>query len=140
MCLFKKQVSFTKFEIPGVNYRNLLLAQGWEIPMGMLDTKYFYTDAAGWASVLSDMMFSSLLYAPETFDCEDYALKAVVVATEKYGLNSLGLVVGKMPQGWHGWNFFYVGDRFMMLEPNLGFNLGYFELGENGYVPYKVLV
>ena len=140
MCIFKKSTNFTKLTIPGVNLRNLILAQGWNLPMGMLDNEYYYTDVTGWAAVLTDMTFSSFLYTPETFDCEDYALKAMVVSTEKYGLNAFGLVVGEMPQGWHGWNVFYAGDRFMMLEPNTGFNLGYFEVGTNGYIPRNILI
>lgn len=110
--------------------------------MGMLDNTYYYTDVEGWAEVLADLTFSSTLYKNEFFDCEDYALKAMILCTERYDLNAFGFVIGQMPQGTHGFNFFFTGDRFMLHEPNAGFNTSpYFEVkNDYGYVPQMVLV
>ncbi len=111
-------------------------------PMGLLDMDYYYTDMVGWGNIMYDMIFSSTLYKTDKFDCDNYALKAMTICAEKYGLNTFGFAIGLMPLGMHAFNIFYVGEKKLMLfEPNAGFaNAGIFEMGQNGYKPQTVLL
>lgn len=111
-------------------------------PMSLFDANYYYTDMEGWGNVMYDMIFSSTLYKTDKFDCDNYALKALSICAEKYGLNTFGMAVGPIPSGIHAFNIFYVGNnKFMLFEPNAGFaNAGIFEMGQNGYYPQSVLM
>jgi len=61
--------SFEKHQIAGVYLKSQLEALGLEMPMGMLDGQYYYTDLEGWGKVLYDLVFSSSLYKRDKFDC-----------------------------------------------------------------------
>lgn len=112
-----------------------------QIPCGLFDSNYYYTDDQGWANILINAISSSLLYKSDKFDCENYAMKAMSTIAEKYGLNAFGVCLGHMSQGYHGFNIFYVGNRFMLFEPNLGYSYaGYFEIGDHSYQPSQVLM
>ena len=134
--------SFKEYQITGVLLRSKLKDLGLEVPLGMLDSMYYHTDLEGWGKVLYDLAFSSSLYKSNKFDCENYALKAMNLCAERYGLNTLAMAVGNIPQGRHGFNIFYYGDGFMLWEPNMGFGWSGepFEIGENGYQPDLVLI
>lgn len=113
----------------------------------IFDQWYYYSDLEGWGKILQDLAFSSKLYKRDLFDCEDYALKAQVICAERFGLNSLRLCIGSMPQGKHGFNLFFHGDEtgisgVMLWEPNDGFVCSgeAFEIGEYGYQPELVLI
>ena len=91
--------------------------------------------------MLYDLTFKSSLYKLDRLDCEDYALKAMVLCAERYGLNTLRLAIGWTPLGRHGFDIFYHGEGFMLFEPNEGFGYsGAFELGEHGYKPELILL
>ena len=133
--------TFAEYEIMVGDLANLLLGIGLEIPFPYSDNKYFYTDANGWAKVIPHLVLKSDLYKPEKFDCEDYAMKAQVACAELFGLNALRYVYGDSPQGRHGYCIFWDGVVFTLFEPNEGFSGGsVFPVGENGYIPLKVLL
>ena len=134
--------SFEVYQVTGLLLKAKIEALGLEIPLGMLDGQYYYTNLEGWGKVLYNLTFSSSLYKKDKFDCENYALKAMNLCAERYGLNTLALVIGNIPQGSHGFNMFYFGERFMLWEPNMGFDWSGepFELGEYGYQPSQVFV
>jgi len=96
----------------------------------------------GWGNILWDLVFNSNLYKADRFDCENYALKAMTTCAERYGLNTMGLVIGDIPLGRHGFNIFFHGDGFMLWETNDGFSYAGtpFEIGEYGYHPDIVLI
>lgn len=133
--------SFKEYQIGGGELQAKLEALGLKLPIGMLDSTYYFTDADGWAKVLADLTFKSDLYKAERFDCEDYAMKACVTCWERYGLNAFGLVLGMTPAGYHGFNIFFDGEGFSLLEPNAGFGYGgMFPIGEHGYVPSMIVI
>lgn len=138
--------NFREYSTTADRMRKLLTTLGLEMPMGMLDSWYYFTDMESWGKVLYDLVFSSSLYKPNRFDCENYALKAMNTCAERYGLNTLAMVIGDMPQGRHGFNLFAYYDagdiKFMLWEPNEGFEWSGqpFEIGENGYQPELVLI
>lgn len=112
-----------------------------DCPFGLLDGKYYTTDYAGWCAVLPRLLTSQ--YAAELDDCEDIALATTLKASREYGLNAIGMAVGNMPQGRHGFCILYVADRgWMLFEPQRGFGFGGkpFAIGENGYTVDKILI
>ena len=136
------RTNFKVYELSGLALQIQLHLLGLEIPMGMLDSRYYTTDLEGWGKILYDLVFDSNLYKKDKFDCDKYALKAKVTCAEKYGLNAIGVALGHIPGGYHGFNiFFYAEIGFMLFEPNEGFGYdGCFEIGEHGYKPEKVLI
>jgi len=134
--------SFKTYYVSGSFLKEEIESLGFTVPMGRLDSQYYYTDLEGWGAILWDLVFNSNLYKADRFDCENYALKAMTLCAERYGLNTMGLVIGDIPQGRHGFNIFYHGDGFMLWEPNDGFPYSGspFEIGEHGYRPDMVLI
>ena len=111
-----------------------------------MDSWIYFTDLEGWGKILWDLVFSSKLYKRDIFNCDKYALKAYITCCERYGLNSLLLAIGDMPQGRHGFNIFPYYDSgdvgFMLWEPNDGFQFSgsAFEVGEYKYFPESALI
>ena len=134
--------SFKEYTISTPELLPLIRALGCRLPLGALDGQYWYTNLDGWLTVLVDMLFKSNLYREDRFDCDSYALKAMSLCAERYGLNSLALVIGNIPQGRHAFNMLYTGSEFLLWEPNAGFEYGVhpFPIGEFGYVPDEVLL
>ena len=134
--------TFNIYQMSGSTFKTKIEALGLTVPMGMLDGEYFYTDLEGWGKVLLDLIFKSNLYKSNKFDCDNYALKAMNICAERYGLNTLGMVIGDIPEGRHAFNIFYHGDGFMLWEPNEGFPFSGspFDLGEYDYHPEMVLI
>jgi len=134
--------TFEVFVISGAE----LIRKLWDLhlttPMGMLDYNYYYTNLEGWGKVLQNLVFNSNLYQKDKFDCENYALKAMNICSERYGLNAFGLVIGNTELGRHGFNIFYHGNGFLLWEPNEGFDFSgsAFEIGEYSYQPEIVLI
>ena len=100
---------FRELEIDAQPLLVKLQKAGIKVPVGLLDNRYYFTDLEGWGKVLSDLTFKSNLYAKEKWDCDNYALKAMTVCAERYGLNTLGMVIGDIPTGRHAFNLFYYG-------------------------------
>ena len=142
--LFKSKgspITFIEGQIGGDEMRQKLVDLGFMIPLGMMDSIYYYTDAESWANILHDMSFKSNLYKPERFDCDDYAFKAYVTCRERYGLNTFGIVLGNTPAGYHGFNIVFTGTEFFLFEPNEGFGFGgMFPIGEHGYIPGMIVL
>jgi len=134
--------SFSTYDIEIADLRHLVEGIGAKLPIGMLDSHYYYTDLEGWGKVLWDLVFNSNLYKPDQFDCDNYALKAMSRCAEIYGMNTLAMVIGDIPSGRHAFNMLFHGDGFMLWEPNAGFPYAGipFEIGENGYILDQVIV
>ncbi|GAI63548.1 unnamed protein product [marine sediment metagenome] len=147
--------SFKEYKISGAELARKYEALGVKMPFPRSDSWYYHSDDVGWAKILPDLVIKSSLYKPDKFDCDKFARKAFITCCERHGLNTLLYTYGTMPLGPHGFNSFWVGDRFMLLEPNEGFEDGrgnqqdlwgyldgdlVFEWGENGYQPKAVLI
>lgn len=134
--------NFKEYQITGLLLKAKIESLGLEIPMGMLDWQYFHTDLEGWGKVLENLVFSSSLYKKDKRDCDWYAFKAFVECQARFGLNTLAMVIGDMPQGRHAFNMFYTGEGFLLFEPNDGFLFSgsAFEIGEFGYQPELILL
>lgn len=126
--------SFKEYSIDSGSLASKILNLGYKLPVAMLDSVYYFTDLEGWGNILWDLTFNSNLYKTNKFDCENFALKAMNICAEKYGLNTLGVVIGNIPEGRHGFNILFHGDGFKFHEPNVGFGYGgLFEIGDNSY-------
>ncbi len=134
--------SFKTFAINAVTMRRKVLELGLTLPMGMLDSWYYYTSLESWGKLMWDLTFNSNLYKKDRFDCDNYALKAMNVCHERYGLNTFAYVSGEGPTGQHAFNMVYHGDGFKLWEANDGFPVSgtFFDIGEHGYVPKKALL
>lgn len=147
--------SFREYRISGAELARKYSGLGIEMPFPRSDSWYYHSDVKGWAEVVPHLVIKSNLYKPDKFDCEDFAMKAQNVCAELYGLNALRYTYGGMPLGPHGFDSFWVGDCFMLLEPNESFKdergnyqdiWGYldgdivFEIRDNGYIPKCVLI
>lgn len=82
------------------------------------DGKYLLTEQ--WADIFSDVLFNLPYYIEDTFDCDDYAWVVKARVAEKYQINSIGLVLGNTPAGYHAWNCFYLDGDILYLEPQTG--------------------
>ncbi len=136
--------SFREYKISGSELYSKYQAVGVSMPFPMSDNWYYHSDREGWAGLVSHLLFKSNLYKADRFDCEDYAIKAMITAAELFGLNTFRYTYGQMPSGRHGFNSFWTGDGFLLFEPNEGFQTTLdspvFEWGENGYQPINVLL
>jgi hypothetical protein len=111
-----------------------------KIPFGLLDRWYYYTDLEGWGEIIQKLSISKP-HKEDRFDCDNIALEAMNDCAEIYGLNTLGMVIGKSPYGLHAFNMFYYGGGFKLFEPNRDYGYReYFEIGENGYSPQVILI
>ena len=134
--------SFKEFQINGLELSAKLQTLGLRYPFGMLDWSYYYTDLEGWGKILYDLVFKSSLYKEDKFDCDNYALKAMNLCAERYGLNTMAMVICNTPLGRHSWNMFYTGEGFMCFEPNSAFSFtgDAFEVEEHKYFPDWILI
>jgi len=134
--------SFRTFQIDAATLKGRLANIGLTTPMGMLDGRYYYTDAEGWSKLLPDMVMKSNLWAADKYDCDDYAWKAKMTCVDRFGLNAIAFVIGDIPEGRHSFNLIYTGVDWLVFEPNIGFGLAgqAFPIGNEGYKPELVLV
>jgi hypothetical protein len=132
---------FRVFEMTGDALVSKIQAVNIRMPMGRLDNKYYCTDEEGWKVILQDLVTNSSLYVAEKFDCDKYAMKARVIAFERYGLNTCGFIIGDAPFGRHSWNLIVTPTGFLMFEPQYDVtNWGVFPIGGRGYIPDMVLM
>ena len=134
--------SIPQYSLNGLELAVKLRDLNLSIPFKMLDWTYYYTDLESWGKILYDLTFKSSLYVEDKFDCDNYALKAMTLCAERYGLNAFGMVIGDTPLGRHGFNILYFGDDFMLFEPNEGFEFSgsAFPINDYGYQPELVLI
>jgi hypothetical protein len=147
--------SFKEYKISGQELAKKYSDLGIWIPAPISDSWYYHTDDVGAAKLISYLVFKSSLYKKDRRDCDFYAKKANVTCCELFDLNSLIETYGDMPLGYHAFDTWWVGDRFIILEPNEGFRGGdgvwrniwkyldgniVFEWGENEYSPELVLL
>jgi len=136
--------SFNEFKISRADLAYQYREMGVKMPFPHSDAWYYHTDVEGWTNVLMHLIIKSNLYKKDRFDCEDYAIKAMVTCAELYGLNSLRYTYGGTPLGAHGFNSLWTGEEFLLFEPNMGFLAQFdfliFDWGSNGYNPSHVLL
>uniref|UniRef100_A0A6M3LCA0 Agglutinin C-terminal domain-containing protein n=1 Tax=viral metagenome TaxID=1070528 RepID=A0A6M3LCA0_9ZZZZ len=134
--------SFKTYRIAGFALKKTLDDLGIDMPMFMLDSWYYYTDAEGWSKLLPDLMVKSNLWSEDKFDCDDMAWKAKMTCVERYELNTMAFVIGYLSTGRHSFNLIYDGDEWLTFEPSDGFGLAgqAFPIGAEGYKPELILV
>lgn len=100
---------------------------------------YYYTKAEDWAEVFHYIYFVFPMpdYLMARFDCEDFAILLKGLVASLFGLNYFGVVLGKIPQGYHGWNIFRTEVEVWQLEPQTGL---FFPMWEKDYKPEKILI
>ncbi len=90
----------------------------------MWDNTYMVISLEDMQRVIENTRQNLPTYTTELFDCEDFAFLLMTRITEKYQLNSLGVAVGTIPAGGHGFNIFvtWETDKLVphILEPQTG--------------------
>ena len=117
--------------------------------------KFVYTtNNDGWAEVLPYLVLDSSLYKPDKFMCWGYALKAMILCHELFGLTTFLMamqfesVLDMERAAGHAYNIFPVWDEYakkfeskpMLFEPNDAYEYAgnAFNLGENKYNPSEI--
>jgi hypothetical protein len=73
--------------------------------------------------------------------CDKFAMKARVLAFERYGLNTCGFVIGDIPAGRHSFNLIVTTTGFLLFEPQNNIaNFGVFPLDGRNYHADVVLI
>lgn len=118
------------------------------LPFGFLDSRYVHTDAAGWNQVVKSIFQNPFGATPELNDCDDYALREMVLVHTKYSMNGIGMAWGIKGKEAHAFGFMLCQEAdgslgFRICEPNPGFPgwlQGAFKIGEFGYTVQKVFI
>ena len=146
---------YKEYKISGNDLAKKYSDLGVEQPFPRSDVWYYHSDPEGWAKIVPFLIIKSSLYKEDKRDCDFYARKAYVMCCELFELNTLLYTYGSMPLGAHGFCSFWTGDAIMLLEPNEGYKdeCGeyrdfwgvldgdiVFGIGDNGYLPLKVLL
>ncbi len=84
------------------------------------DSWYVCVKRETWATILSDVLLNMPSYVNETFDCDDFSLVSKARVAEKYQVNTIALVLGDTPMGYHAWNAIYTEGEILFLEPQTG--------------------
>lgn len=108
---------------------------------GYLDSKYYYCSLEDWGKVLEYiyMVEDKPDYVTDRLDCEDFAFWLKAMISYYFGLNTMGVVIGDIPQGRHGFNMFYAEDGWWLWEPQVG-DQAPFRPGHKGYKPLHILI
>ncbi len=88
------------------------------------DSNYWAISLEDWQKVFKDVFSGLPKYLAEKFDCEDFAFITMMRVTERYQINTIGVAVGQVPFGYHGYNLFVSWDngqaKLHTLEPQNG--------------------
>jgi len=115
--------------------RAIIQARGVTILYGLLDSQYYYTTFEGWGQVFRYvyMVEQPPVYLTNRFDCEDWAIWLKAMVSYHFGLSFFAVDIGDVPQGKHGYNWFYSEIGEFLLEPQLLETAEPFKPGEKGY-------
>ena len=122
-----------------------LLAPSGILPIAIdapLDSVITITSKAELDRIAPYLVYPADQYVAETWDCEDYGIRAQSDAALKFGVNGIRLCLGTSPVGFHA--FVVTVDtesKVWWLEPNAGFEFAgvWQAVGTQGYKPEKVL-
>ena len=84
------------------------------------DDEYFYTDLNFWKYIFGIVRQNLPAYEKNRFDCDKYAVTVAARVYERFKLNSIGVVIGESPYGYHSWSCFFTPDGLYYLEPQTG--------------------
>jgi len=81
------------------------------------DSKYYYVSHEDWGKVIKKVLLDMPKYTAQKFDCENYAMLTSARTSEIYKLNTMAVVIGQSPMGYHGFNMFKSEAGLFYLEP-----------------------
>jgi hypothetical protein len=102
------------------------------------DANYHVLSASDAAEALKECIFNMPSYITDVFDCENFAMLISTRMLERYHVNTCGIVVGNIPEGYHGFNIIVVENDgklvYEIFEPQTG------EFNPKGYVPDLIII
>jgi len=84
------------------------------------DGQFWYVSHEDWGRIFTDILCNMPKYTKDKFDCENFGMLVSARVSEKYKLNTCGIVVGNSPWGYHGYNMFLSDQGLFYLEPQNG--------------------
>lgn len=111
--------SFKEYQILPSELRSLVEVLGLK-QCFLWDSKYWYVSHEDWGRIFDNVLMNMPKYVSEKFDCENYALLTTTRVSERYRLNTCGIVIGQSPMGYHGFNIFISEQGLYYLEPQTG--------------------
>ena len=86
----------------------------------LFDNEYYYTLHEDWGRVFYNVLMGMPRYITEAYDCDDFAFSLKARVSERYKLNTVGIVIGGHPWGYHAWNCFLSEHGIFFIEPQTG--------------------
>lgn len=87
----------------------------------MWDSQYWAVSLDDWKRIIKDVLSDLPKYLAEKFDCEDFAMLTMTRIAERYEINTMGVAVGQVPFGYHGYDLFVAWEdgqpKLHVLEP-----------------------
>ncbi len=129
--LFSKPQERTLVEYPLTGNQVFELVKDATDHVYIWDSQYWTVSLEDWKRIFDDVLSGLPKYLLDRFDCEDFAMIVMARILERYGLNTCGVAVGKVPFGYHGYNLFVEWEegqpKLHVLEPQTG------EIDPQGY-------
>ena len=95
--------------------QKLIKAWDWS-RIDMEDSWYFYPKWEDWDKIFKNVQKDLPKYAPDVFDCDNFAMYVSVMVAKTFACNTCARVEGNTSFGRHKWNVFFDGDDFYQLE------------------------
>ena len=126
-------------------HAKLVAAWDWK-KIDLEDTWFFYPCWEDWDKIFQYVQRNLPKYAPDAFDCDNFAFYISIMVSKEFGCNTCNVVEGDADVGCgvkmrHKWNVFFDGDGFYQLEsqkytpPNM-----IADLDDPDYVPDEIEV
>lgn len=129
------------WRMSSTQFSTLLKANFPQAELHLWDGWYYYVKHEDWGTVLADVLLGMPKYTKERFDCSNFAMLCSSRVSERYKINTMGIVVGQSPWGYHGYNLFVsrVDEKpsLFILEPQTGDV--YTPEEDSGYKPKLVI-
>ncbi len=125
----------TEWEFPKLLIDKWISKIGTINTVHLWDSIYYSVSLIDWNRIFWDILKNMPAYVTDKFDCDNFALQFMARVNMKYKLNGCGLVIGKVPNGYHAWNIFVAPDGLYYFEPQTGQVI---EIGTEEYIGKEV--
>lgn len=141
------------YVIDSVKLQNMLVEAGDIKQLILWDGRYKFTDFETMKRIIDLDWTEEAKYKLEEFDCDNFAMAFASHVAEFYGINAVGIAVGRIHDvetgeylGYHAWNVFLAmkrdgNPRLYVYEPQSGrfTDYKYARIGNWKYVPEYII-
>lgn len=149
--VFNRVIRVPKYEISWQDLKNMLNESNTVQQVVLWDGKYTFTDFSTIMKIIKYDIVKWHEYKSEVYDCDNFAMTFAGLVPFMYGINSVGIVVGRVIDdkgniGYHAWNVFIAmksdgKPMLYMYEPQAGMFTTYkaAKIGNWKYEPVIVI-